>query len=155
MGETSSHEVLGHEPPVGPSDRRQDRGPSVSSAVAVRGNRFPKALRLQANRDFRQAYDQDHAAHGRWMVVFRREGAGAAFRLGVVASKRVGGSPARARAKRRLREAYRLNRRAFAPGQGDIVVVARRGVGEADWGKLVAEFRRLAVQAGFCLLPEP
>ena len=149
MGESRSHE-----PPVGPSERRPDRGLSVSAPHAVRGNRFPKALRLQANRDFRQAYAQDHAAHGRWMVVFRREGDGAAFRLGVVASKRVGGSPDRARAKRRLREAYRLNRRVFAQDQGDIVVVARRGACTADWGKLVEEFRRLAVQVGFRLAPE-
>lgn len=117
--------------------------------MAVSGNKFPKRLRVRTNKEFRQAYEQDCAAHGRWMVVFRREGAGAGFRLGVVASRKVGGSPERARAKRRLREAYRLNRRLFEPEQGDVIVVARRGAVTSSWPKLVAEFVQLARKAGF------
>ena len=116
---------------------------------AVTGNKLPKRLRVRTNKEFREAYEQDCAAHGRWMVVFRREGKGAGFRLGVVASRKVGGSPLRARAKRRLREAYRLNRRLFAAEQGDVIVVARRGAVSASWPALVAEFLQLARKAGF------
>ncbi len=145
--------VRGSKPPVSPCSERPARGlvahGAGGAAAAVTGNKFPKRLRVRTNKEFRQAYEQDCAAHGRWMVVFRREGAGAGFRLGVVASRKVGGSPERARAKRRLREAYRLNRRLFEAEQGDVIVVARRGAVKASWPKLVAEFVQLARKAGF------
>lgn len=69
------------------------------------------------------------------------------MRLGVVASKRVGPAVWRNRAKRRLREAFRLNRPDFQ-GKVDVVLVARRAVVNADWDDLVAELNRLAGQAG-------
>lgn len=122
---------------------------AASAAPApVPGNRLPKRLRLQSNGEFRQAYAQGEGAHGRCMVVFRREGEGMHFRLGVVASRKVGGSPERARAKRRLREVYRLNRHRFVQAQADIVVVARHGAVDAPWNRLVAEFLALARKAG-------
>ena len=62
------------------------------------------------------------------MVFWRRRGAGAALRLGVVASRKVGGAVQRARAKRRLRSAYRLNRHRFR-GDCDVVLIARAAAG--------------------------
>lgn len=101
------------------------------------------------SREFREAYDGGEGAHGRWMVLFRREGAGMDFRLGVVASKRVGGAPERARAKRRLREAFRRNRWRLERGQADVVAVARKGAVDAPWGELEAEWLALLRKLGY------
>ncbi len=101
------------------------------------------------SREFREAYDGGEGAHGRWMVLFRREGKGMDFRLGVVASKRVGGAPERARAKRRLREAFRRNRWRVERGQADVVAVARKGAVTAKWNDLEAEWLALLRKLGY------
>jgi len=104
--------------------------------------------RLQKTSQFREAYDQNRRWHGRYMVLFLRSAPDASLRLGVVASKKVGNAIARARAKRRLRDAFRRNRARFTASTDDIVLVARRSILQADWTDLVAELLKLASQAG-------
>jgi ribonuclease P protein component len=67
--------------------------------------------------------------------------------LGVVASRKVGGAVQRARAKRRLREAYRLNRRHFE-GTWDVILVARYSLPGAPWAEVVEDLLVLARRAG-------
>ena len=81
------------------------------------------------------------------MVLWLRRGEGAALRLGVVASRKVGGAVERNRAKRRLRAAYRLNRSAFR-SNGDVVLIARGGLTGAAWADVVADLLSLARKAG-------
>jgi len=81
------------------------------------------------------------------MVLWLRSGPGAALRLGVVASRKVGGAVQRARAKRRLREAYRLNRHRFE-GAWDVILVARYSLPEAPWPAVVDDLLALARRAG-------
>ena len=81
------------------------------------------------------------------MVLFLRSGPDASLRLGVVASKKVGNAPERARAKRRLREAFRRNRGRFVSSD-DVVLVARRSLLAAPWADVVSELLKLAAQAG-------
>ena len=80
------------------------------------------------------------------MVLFRRTAPDAARRLGVVASRKVGNAVERARAKRRLREAFRLNRHRLT-GPDDIVLVARRSLLTAPWPTVVEELLTLAAKA--------
>jgi ribonuclease P protein component len=81
------------------------------------------------------------------MVLWLRQGPGAALRLGVVASRKVGGAVQRARAKRRLREVFRLHRPRMS-GEADVVLVARAAILTASWEEVGAELRRLAARAG-------
>lgn len=76
----------------------------------------------------------------RYLVAFcSPAGAGGVpARLGVVASRKVGGSVGRSRAKRLLREVYR--RTPVRPA-GDVVLIARRGIGSAPWDALVRAYR--------------
>ena len=109
--------------------------------------------RLRLASQFRETYDQNHRWHGRHMVLFLRAAPDASRRLGVVASKKVGNAPERARAKRRLRDAFRRNRARFTLSTDDVVIVARRSILKAPWTDLVAELLSLAAQAG--LMPPP
>lgn len=105
--------------------------------------------RLRHTTDFRDAYDQNRRWHGRYMVLFLRAAPDASRRLGVVASKRVGNAVERARAKRRLREAFRRQRTTLsAPFSDDVVLVARRSILSAPWPDVVADLLHLARQAG-------
>ena len=109
--------------------------------------------RLLRTSQFRETYDQNRRWHGRYMVLFLRAAPDASLRLGVVASKKVGNAIDRARAKRRLRDAFRRHRAQFTASTDDVVIVARRSVLTADWSLLIAELLKLAAQAG--LMPPP
>ncbi|MBP7008964.1 MAG: ribonuclease P protein component [Kiritimatiellae bacterium] len=98
--------------------------------------------------EFQQAYDQNRRWHGRHMVLFLRSAPDASLRLGVVASKRVGNAVERARAKRRLREAFRRQRSTFTGVTDDVVLVARRSLLKAPWAEVVADLIQLAGKAG-------
>ena len=121
--------------------------PEKCRAFCVRATLGGKQ-RLRHTAQFQQAYDQDRRWHGRLMVLFLRSGPDASLRLGVVASKKVGNAPERARAKRRLREAFRRQRAEFAGRTDDVVLVARRSILAAPWAAVLAELRKLATQAG-------
>ena len=66
-------------------------------------------------------------------------------RLGVVASRRIGGAVVRNRAKRRLREVFRrgLTAGAARPGERtlDLVVIARRDLVDAPFAAVEADFQ--------------
>lgn len=80
------------------------------------------------------------------MVLWVRHAEDGALRLGVVASRRVGKAVQRARAKRRLREAYRRNRHRFN-GTCDVILVARSAILSADWLGVERELLALAERA--------
>ncbi|MEJ5242535.1 MAG: ribonuclease P protein component [Desulfomicrobiaceae bacterium] len=89
---------------------------------------LPARFRLKRRPDFHRCY-----AHGRrfvtsqWvLVVVVRDDAGP-WRLGLSISRKHGSAVLRNRAKRVLRELFRLHADAIPPGL-DIVVIARRGV---------------------------
>jgi ribonuclease P protein component len=82
------------------------------------------------------------------MVMFLRKGRDARLRLGVVASKRsFRRAVDRSRAKRLLREAYRLNRHRLT-GDVDVVLLARSRIREAARSEVEKDLLRLAGKAG-------
>lgn len=61
-------------------------------------------------------------------------------RLGITASRRVGGAVQRNRAKRLVREAFRSTRELWQPGV-DVVVIVRSALGTMKLEQVVAEWR--------------
>ena len=99
---------------------------------------FPRSRRLKQQGDFARA-----RAHGRRLIcgclianVLPRPGRLAA-RLGVVTGKKVGNAVARNRARRLMRESFRLHQHELA-GPVDLVLVARPSIA----GKKLAEVER-------------
>ena len=87
-------------------------------------------------------YSAGARAAGRWLVVFGRPTTGdEPARLGVTASRRVGGAVVRNRCKRRIRELYRLHQPVVCD-RLELVVNARPGCESAPWEQLVLEYER-------------
>jgi ribonuclease P protein component len=92
--------------------------------------------RLSRSRDFDTVYRQGRSVSARYLVLYsfvRTEGAteaGAAARLGLAVSRRIGGAVERNRIKRCLREAFAVLEASVPPGR-DYVLVGRPGLAEA------------------------
>lgn len=114
------------------------RGPDV---------RLRRWQRLTSPAEFEETYAQGKSGAARTLVMWLRHGPGASLRLGVVASRVVGNAVQRNRAKRRLREVWRLNRHRFR-GDLDVILVARRSILKASWDDVNGDLLRLAKRAG-------
>ena len=64
---------------------------------------------------------------------------GAAPKLGVVTSKKIGGAPTRSRARRLLRESFRLHQHEFA-WPVELVLVARNSIAQKDFAGVEKDY---------------
>lgn len=103
---------------------------------------FPKHFRLLRRADFRRVYEEGQRRSASLCTVFLLSNGLSHSRLGITVPVRVGKAVVRNRIKRRLREIFRLNRPAIAPGW-DIVVNPRAQSAEAGFAKLTKEFLKL------------
>ena len=111
--------------------------------------KFSSALKL--NHIFRRLYATHGFANG-MLVLYARPNRLGVNRVGITTGKKLGHAVVRNRARRRLREVYRLNEALFKPGY-DIVVVARSRCVTADFQKLTGVYLSLAQKAG--ILADP
>ena len=107
---------------------------------------FPKTYRLLRRNEFRRVYQEGRRRGAPLCTVFFRSNGLGETRLGLTVPVAVGNSVLRNRVKRRVREAFRLNRGSIPPGW-DIVVNPRREVAEAPFKTLESELMRLFPQA--------
>lgn len=92
------------------------------------GARFGRDCRLARGEAFQEAFAQSAGRPTRSFVLWVRRAPDAARRLGVVASKRTfRHAVERNRARRLLRESFRLHRHLLADGV-DLVLIARRRI---------------------------
>lgn len=116
---------------------------------ARRSGTLTRDQRISRSAEFRAVMASGARCVSRYLVAIRPAGVtgSAPSRLGVVASRKIGGAVQRSRAKRLLREVYRRGERPA----GDLILIARRGIGEASWPDLERAYRsatRLATGSG-------
>ena len=83
-----------------------------------------KAVTLKENRQFRRLYQKGKSAVGGGMVLYCRKNGLDHNRLGLTASVKLGHAVVRNRARRRLRELFRLSQGQMLQGY-DVLLVAR------------------------------
>jgi ribonuclease P protein component len=111
---------------------------------------FSKTERLLDRKDFvnlNRFGQRLRAAH--FTVFIARNGLGRS-RLGITASKKVGGAVTRNRVKRLIREVYRLHKGLF-PAGCDVVVSARESAGDLEFRKVREELLGLVSNSTLCL----
>src|SRR5438309_4972022 len=96
--------------------------------------------RIRRRADFRQAYEHGARVHGRYSTLFILPNKLDVGRLGIAATKKLGGSVQRNRAKRLIREVFRRTK--IAPGV-DVVIIPKRDLLEATLTALEADYRTL------------
>ncbi len=129
-----------------PSERPQapDGSPLLSFDL-------PKETRLAKRAEFLRVYEQGKRIEGRFMTVFIRPNEGPIQRLGVTATKKaIGKAHDRNRAKRLIREAFRLSRAELetVPVKYDWVVNARRNILDVRLARPLEEFKRIVARVG-------
>jgi ribonuclease P protein component len=100
--------------------------------------RFRRAQRIRRRAEFKQIYEHGTRVSGRYYTLFIQPNRLAVGRLGVAATRKLGGAVIRNRAKRLVREVFR--RSGLAPGF-DIIVVPRRELLAVSFTVLEAEYR--------------
>ena len=97
---------------------------------------------------YRDAFAQERSFPGRFLVLFLRTGPEADRRLGVVTSRRtLPAAVARNRARRLLREAFRLSRLHLRPDV-DVLLLARGRIERVKRQDVEADFRTVCRKAG-------
>ena len=113
----------------------------MSSRVA-RCHTFPKAVRLRRRTEFLAVQREGRRRHTVNFVAIRAPGRGAATRVGITVSSRVGNAVARNRLKRLAREVFRQHASQFdAPA--DLVVIAKPGAALLGNGEVAREIARV------------
>src|SRR3989454_6406092 len=94
--------------------------------------------RIRRRAEYQQVYERGVRFHSRYSTVFILPNKLAVGRLGIAATRKLGGAVQRNRAKRLIREVFRHNK--ITPGF-DVVVVPKRDLLDASFSALEHEYR--------------
>src|SRR4026209_1432470 len=102
--------------------------------------RFRPNERIRRRSEFQQVYERGVRIHGRYSTLFTLPHNMPFGRLGIAATRKLGGAVDRNRAKRLIREIFRRNK--LAPGF-DVVVVPKRELLKASLNTLEEDYRHI------------
>lgn len=112
--------------------------------------RFPKSARVRKRREYLQIQATGRRVslpHFVFIVAARAPSEEPGPRLGITASRKVGGSVVRSRIRRLVREAFRALRENL-PKDLDLVVIVKRAPANFTLGDVIAEWRSAERQLG-------
>jgi ribonuclease P protein component len=125
------------------------KGPEAPDGSALLSFGLPKEARLLKRAEFLRVYEQGTRIDGRFMTVFILPNNHGIQRAGITATKKaIGKAHDRNRAKRLLRETFRLSRTELdqVPTSFDWVLNARRNILHVKLEKPLAEFKAIAAR---------
>jgi ribonuclease P protein component len=115
--------------------------------------RFPRSARIKQGRDFARARQEgQRCVCGCLIANWRVLPEGNSTRLGLVVSRKVGGAVVRSRARRLLRETFRLHQRELARPV-DLVLVARQSIANHGRSEVEKDFLTTMKRAGLLSTP--
>jgi ribonuclease P protein component len=100
---------------------------------------LPPERRLRRRGEFQRVFDSGRRAHGRYLTVIAAPSSATTTRLGIVASRKLGGAVVRNRAKRLIREVFRTS--IVSRGPLDLVVIPKPALLEAPFEGLSRDFQ--------------
>jgi ribonuclease P protein component len=109
--------------------------PCAGSDVGLR-----RSERVRRHLDYQRIYDRGTKVHSKFFTLFTLANTFQYGRLGIAATRKLGGAVVRNRAKRLIREAFRRNK--IAPGM-DVVVIPRREMLDASPTVIETELRHI------------
>lgn len=109
---------------------------------------FPKDERIRERREFTELFNHADRTHSSHLLLFRRSNSRQSARVGITASRKVGGAVVRNRIKRLIREYYRQHKADFISGFDYSLVVKKsfsrlsRGAAENELRAILAKSTR-------------
>ena len=102
-------------------------------------NALPPARRIRRRREFQRVFDAGRRAHGRYLTIIAAPSSGSDSRLGIVASKKLGGAVVRNRAKRLIREVFRTQN---SPDRAsDLVIIPKAAALQVHAAEVISDYR--------------
>ncbi|HUE36230.1 MAG TPA: ribonuclease P protein component [Candidatus Acidoferrum sp.] len=118
------------------------------SAQTPKPLRLRRASRVTQNRDFLRIRQQgERLAQGCLVANWNKLPDGAAPKLGVVTSRKIGGAVQRARARRLLRESFRLHQHEFTQPV-ELILLARNSIAGKKFVEVEKDFLATLRRAG-------
>jgi ribonuclease P protein component len=96
---------------------------------------------IRQRTEFQQIYERGAKVHGRYATLFFLPTDRPFARLGIAATKKLGGAVVRNRAKRLIREVFRLTKVDGSAAGLDIVVVPKRELLDASLDAIETDYR--------------
>jgi ribonuclease P protein component len=143
----------GHQERPGDTQTPPRQGPQEADSTPLlsTGFRLPKECRLRRSSEFQLVYKRGNRINGEFITVFLMPNALGEHRLGITASRKgIGKAVERNRAKRLLREAFRLSKAELGSlsRSYDWVFNARRRLLEVKLEAPLKDLRRIIAEVG-------
>lgn len=102
-------------------------------------NALTPSRRIRRRREFQRVFEAGRRAHGRYLTIIAAPAPGPDSRIGIVASKRLGGAVVRNRAKRLIREVFRTQ--AGPERASDLVIIPKPSALQVAPAEVVSDYR--------------